>query len=1104
MKFIFILLTVLVSFNVNSQQHWEDLRDQGANFYNVQAAFELEWENKEYERGNGYTLYKRWEYYMEPRSFPDGNTNITKEYVKAWEKRKSKSGANKSAGGWEPIGYTEWNTQSYNPGNGRVNVAAKDPSIQGRYYAGTPSGGLWRTNDDFNTWEPLTDDFPTLGISAILIHPTNSDVIYIGTGDGDGSDTYSNGVLKSIDGGSSWQTTGLSYNLSTEYLIHKLIMHPDNPETLFAATKQGLWKTTSGGEVWYQVQSGNIRDVEFKPGNPQIIYCCTGRIYKSINGGEDFDAAGEGMPGVTNVERMALGVSLDEPDYVYALCVNDNDNGLLGVYRSEDSADSFSLRADSPNILSYPIDGEGEGGQGYYDLALDVNPTNAENIFTGGVNVWRSLNGGTDYIINAHWFYEPGMQFNYVHADIHNIQYLDGELFVCSDGGIFRSQDGGVSFEDVSAGLQISQFYRFGGYETDPGLIIGGTQDNGTILLSNNSWTHVLGADGMEAAIHPLNPDIMYCASQNGGVRSSVDGGDSFSYIAGGIDGDAAWVTPYVLHPEETGTILMGYDEIWKSTNNGGDFIQTSDFGAASSLRAISNCGSNPDVIYAITNTRLHKSIDAGDSWELVATGISQYSMTYVYVNPANEDDVVITFSGFGAGEKVYHSIDGGANWENISFNLPNIPANCASIDEEDGSIYIGTDLGIYYWNPALVNWIPFNDGLPNVIVNELEINNEFDIITAATYGRGIWRSNQFSGVTEEPEALFESNERIICEGDSILFSDLSYGHEPGWEWSLEGSDEVISSEQNPWIHYNAAGSYAVSLAVQNEIGSDTYTRTNYIIVQSAQESFPYSESFSGSETLSDFEFISEPEEGIINWIINGDVGHNDPGALWINNGNLDEPFTAEVFSKQFNLADLDTAYLSFWYAYAQKHPETDDRLRLYTSNSCGRSWVQREMFRGEGDLNTVGSSQLSEFIPSDDSQWMYYSYPLASSDFSENFSFKFRFTNDNGNHIYIDEINITSIDLGLTENTEQNTSLAVFPNPSSDVIIIQSDLNQEIRRFRLIDNQGRESLNKRLTVPVGRASSQLDIREVSSGVYYLQIIGENEERIDVRKILKN
>jgi hypothetical protein len=134
----------------------------------------------------------------------------------------------------------------------------------------------------------------------------------------------------------------------------------------------------------------------------------------------------------------------------------------------------------------------------------------------------------------------------------------------------------------------------------------------------------------------------------------------------------------------------------------------------------------------------------------------------------------------------------------------------------------------------------------------------------------------------------------------------------------------------------------------------------------------------------------------------------------------------------------------------------------------------------------------------------MYYSYPLASSDFSENFSFKFRFTNDNGNHIYIDEINITSIDLGLTENTEQNTSLAVFPNPSSDVIIIQSDLNQEIRRFRLIDNQGRESLNKRLTVPVGMASSQLDIREVSSGVYYLQIIGENEERIDVRKILKN
>ena len=161
-------------------------------------------------------------------------------------------------------------------------------------------------------------------------------------------------------------------------------------------------------------------------------------------------------------------------------------------------------------------------------------------------------------------------------------------------------------------------------------------------------------------------------------------------------------------------------------------------------------------------------------------------------------------------------------------------------------------------------------------------------------------------------------------------------------------------------------------------------------------------------------------------------------------------------------------------------------------------------MFRGEDDLNTVGSSQLSEFTPFDVSQWMYYSYPLASSDLSENFSFKFRFTNDNGNHIYIDEINITSIDLGLTEKSEQNTRLEVFPNPSSDVIIIKSDLNQIIRRFRLIDNQGRELLNKHMTIPFGRASSQLDIREVPSGVYYLQIIGENEEQIDVRKILKN
>ena len=1101
MKNLLCCLFLISSFSVLCQVHWEDLRDEGANFYDIQQAFEEEWEGREVQRGQGFNLYKRWEYFMEPRCYPSGDINIAEKYVQAWEGEKAKKSTNKNAGNWEPVGYTEWETDSYNPGNGRVNVIAKDPSVNGRYYVGTPSGGLWRTNDNFNTWEPLTDDLPTLGVSGIVIHPTNSDIIYIGTGDGNGSDTYSNGVLKSTDGGATWNTTGLSYNLTTEFLVHKLLMHPDDPETIFAATKLGLWKTTTGGEVWYEVRGGNIRDVEFNPADPNIMYCCTGRVYKSVDGGEDFDTAGSGMPSSTNVERMSLGVSADNPNYVYALCVDNDTNGLLGVWRSEDQADSFSLRADSPNILGYPIDGSSEGGQGFYDLALDVNPTNAENVWTGGINVWRSINGGADYIINAHWFLTDNFQFNYVHADIHNIQYLDNELFVCSDGGVFRSTNNGVTFQDVSEGLQINQFYRFGGYEPNPELLIGGTQDNGSVLKTGNTWTHVRGADGMEAAIHPLDPDVMYCASQFGGIYGSQNGGASFGWAADGIDDDGAWVTPYILHPEEPGTIIAGFTNIWKSTNFGQSWQQVTDYNGSATFRAMSVCDVNPNIMYACSNTQLFKSEDGGDSWSILASGLANQSLTYIHVNPSDEDEVYVTFSGFGEGNKIFKSTDGGENWENISFNLPNIPTNCVAVDDEDGSLYVGTDLGMYFYHPDLVNWMPFSEGLPNVIVNEIEINNQFNLVTAATYGRGIWRSAQFEGVTEAPTALFSADKRIICVGDSIQFTDLSFGHEASWEWGFPGSDELSSDEQHPLVHYNSVGEYQVSLTVSNDEEDDTFTRTQFIIVQEAAVEFPYSEEF-GTENLQSYDFTSVPFEGDVDWMINEEVGKNAPGCLWINNGDLDEPYDAEVFSKQFDLSGLEEAYLSFWYAYAQKHPETDDQMRFYTSNTCGDTWVQRELFRGQNDLNTAGAPVLGDFVPDGNGQWLIFSYPLSSSDLSENFSFKLRFSNENGNHIYIDDINISSIDLSV-EDLQQENKLTIYPNPTSSDLAIFAELTQSAAQMVILDMKGVQVLNKELVLPRGTSSALIDVSSLSTGMYSVWILDEKGEKITSQKLVK-
>jgi len=1040
---------------------------------------------------------------MEPRVSPSGDLGISKKYIAAAEgqKRYKTSQNSKSAGDWFPLGYTEWNTDSYNPGNGRVNLIVKDPNNSSIFYAGTPAGGLWRTNDEFETWQPLTDDLPTLGVSGICINPSNSNIIYLATGDGDGGDTYSNGVLKSLDAGATWQTTGLSYLVTTEVRINKLVMHPNNPEILFAASRNGLWKTVNGGEVWYEVQSGNVNDVEFKPNSPNVVYCTTNRIYISEDTGENFENSSTGMPSPGNVEGIELGVSADNPEYLYALCVDDSGNDFLGLFRSENSGVSFTERSNSPNVLGYSPDGGSDGGQGMYNLALDVDPNNAERLFLGGINVWRSINGGQDFILNSYWVYDEGTSQAYVHADIHNIHYIDESIFVCSDGGVFRSTNNGSNFTDVSVGLQIAQFYRIGGYEDNENLLLGGTQDNGSIKLSGLTWTHELGADGMEAAIHPANPDVMYISSQFGNIRKSLDGGVNWTSATVMLNDDGGWVTPYALHPQQEGTIYAGFTEIWKSTTNGESYEQLSDFNSGNQMRDMAISNSNPNVIYACTENNLYKTENEGDTWQTAASGLAPTFMTYVDVNPIDENDAVVSYSGFIDGRKIYRTLDGGQTWDNISFNLPNIPVNCVVIDSDNGSVYAGTDLGIYYLDSELLGWIPFSDGLPNVIVTEMELNNSLNQITAATYGRGIWRSSQFDQLNEEPTALFEADKQIICVGDSIEFSDLSYGHLPGWDWSFSGADETNSSEQSPVITYSSPGFYEVSLSVFNDTGESTHTETAYIIVQAATETYPYTESFENGTLLETYEFTSLPVSGDIDWKINESVGYTGNQCLWVQNGVIDEPYETEIYSKQFDFSNqTDSVWLSFKYAYAQRHEDNDDRLRFFTSNNCGQNFQLKEQLRGTQELNTIENVQIGEFIP-EDFQWETFSYLITGTNLSEAFSFKLRLTGDNGNHLYIDDINLGDTDLTVLENPKEENFL-VFPNPVRDELNLKLELKEEAS-LKLVNQLGQE-VRDITGLRVGLNVMKLALDDLEPGIYFLNLVSVNGKNLRTEKIIIN
>ena len=259
----------------------------------------------------------------------------------------------------------------------------------------------------------------------------------------------------------------------------------------------------------------------------------------------------------------------------------------------------------------------------------------------------------------------------------------------------------------------------------------------------------------MECIIDYDNPDIMYAAYQNGVVNKSIDGGDSFSPIVyndgSGINASGAWVTPYIIHPTENNTLLVGKDQVYRSTDGGLIWTQVGSVSAGEIyMRALAYAPSNPDYIYASFLLQFFSTTDGNTFTNRTGTlPVGSATIAYIAVSNTNPNKVWVTFSGYADGEKVYMSDDAGVTWTNYSAGLPNLPANC--IVYQNGSndaLYVGTDVGVYYRNSSMSSWQPFFDGLPNVIVNELEIHYGAGKIRAATYGRGLWESDLVTSCT--------------------------------------------------------------------------------------------------------------------------------------------------------------------------------------------------------------------------------------------------------------------------------------------------------------------------------------------------------------------
>ena len=732
--FITIVLCFILNHQTQAQKVFELMQDDHVDVKELERVGKKYFQNRDKGKVSGYKLFMRKLYWAKRNAGSDGRV-ISATQVLDESRRFQKSWAQKSASkrqrssGWTELGPFNWTlTQSWTPGLGRIISIAVEPTQQNIIYAGSPGGGIWKSTNAGQSWQPLGDHMLNMSIWSIAIDPNNVNTVFIGNEAGQ--------IMKSTNGGSSWTEI-----VQVSGIPRTILIHPNNSNTIFISTRFGIHRSLNGGKSFSKVHNIGVEDIAFKPGNPDIVYACGSRFFKSTNGGASFFR----IFSIVRTERLKMAVTPANPDFVYL--VQKRGNGFGYLYRSSNSGDSFSVQSDYNTVSMKEV----YFTQAFRDMAIAVSDTDADEVHVGGLNYSRSLDGGVSFTTLATW--DNPKDPSYVHADIEVLQYINGNIYAGTDGGIFRSTNQGNSMTDLTqGGLAVRQYYRIGGAATDANMIVGGAQDNGTNIMSgtDRSFKEWLGADGMECFIDHQNKNVVYGSVQEGiHLYKSTNGGNSYVPITKPVNTRGEWVIPFTMDPIDNKTIYVGYDNLYRhnSGGNSGSWQNlTQSINIGGDLTEIAIAASNNNYIYITEGGRVWRTKNGRNpnpTWVEVS-GFGG-SVNYITVDPNNPERVAIAGSG------VYVSENAGATWTNIHRNLPVISAQCVVFDDTPANgLYVGMQSGVYYTNDNLSGWEPFSTNLPRVLISELEIHYPSRKIRVATYGRGIWEANlRDEGVTE-------------------------------------------------------------------------------------------------------------------------------------------------------------------------------------------------------------------------------------------------------------------------------------------------------------------------------------------------------------------
>lgn len=738
MKIRFLLSTALVLFfgTVYSQEYLEMIEAETYTVAEIVENAEAYFEDKDKGRGSGYKQFKRWEYMA--NRLMDENGYLVPVTERLSELERYNAYLNETADqrvslndNWVELGPTSYNaTTHWSPGVGRVTGIAVDLTNEDHMIIGANTGGVWRTTDGGANWTPMSDYFSNLYVYSVAIDPTDSDTYFFGSSSGL--------IYKSEDAGATWTEIA---DLSSS-LVNKILINPDNTDIIFASSQNaGLFRSTDGGVTWTEPIPTDNRsyDMEFKPGDTNTVYASGNGFHVSTDGGATFTT----ITGFANDAKM-IGVSANDNSVVYVVEANGGSFG--GFYASSDSGNTFTeLDHTGRNYFGYDTAGFDSGGQAPRDMDITVNPNDVNEVHIAGILTWRSTDGGANFSITSDWIPDNAASANigYCHADVDILEFIGTNLYAGTDGGIFKAANtasvNSNYYEDLTDGIGIRQWYKIGVSQTPEVVVTGGSQDNGSSFYkaSTGEWIDFVGADGMEGFVDKDDTDVVYAMIQFGAMYRTDNGGATLINLPEPPPGGGNWVTPFEQDPTVTNTIYLGYRRVYKSENKGGNWAPISqDIGANFDEMKIAK--SNNQVIYASRSSLIYRTEDGGATdWTQLPQPGGIINNFAVHPSDPNTIAAVTTSSN-----KVLISEDGGQTWNNRLLNLPNFAALSVVWDGSDvNGLYVGMDYGIYYIDDTLSEWQVYNNNLPNVIVNELEINNADGMIYAGTYGRGLWAS---------------------------------------------------------------------------------------------------------------------------------------------------------------------------------------------------------------------------------------------------------------------------------------------------------------------------------------------------------------------------